>query len=87
MIRNTLLRVANTISGCSGDRGHVGIYAKLKTHQFREKRRKFARRKGNMGSKKPLGDFEDGGCLIHLPNGNGELIKNTQGEIRKSKTN
>ena len=46
MVRNTLLRVADTISGFALGKSNTGKLREIKTLQFREQPVKLARRKG-----------------------------------------
>ena len=66
MSRNTLLRVVNTIAGCSSDRSNAGNCAKLKTLQFRESNLgNLQAEKGNIERKKSVAEFEEGNVLIN----------------------
>ena len=83
-IRNTLLRVVVTISGCCGDENDMGVYGDCETLQFRVRRRGFERRKENMEIKRIVADFEEEKGLIQLA-AKWEGMENPQCKIRKLK--
>ena len=77
-IRNTLLRVVDTISGCYGEVGNMVNLREIEKLCHLESGLEYLKEEKKMESKKNLADFEEGGGLIQLPNENGGLIKNMQ---------
>ena len=85
-IRNTILRVVNTISGCFGDKDDMwNLMGILKLYNLSEGLGNLQKGGGNLENIKNIADFEGGKGIVQLPKGKEQEMRNLQRNIKKLK--